>query len=86
MPRLSETARHSVTQCYINGLIDPITEMIKTGIERGELRPVDPKLATWLLLGLLYPFFHIEQATVADNGTTLADLIITTFFDGLSQP
>ncbi|ACL23366.1 TetR/AcrR family transcriptional regulator [Chloroflexus aggregans] len=86
MPRLSETARHSVTQCYINGLIGPITEMITTGIERGELRPVDPKLATWLLLGLLYPFFHIEQATVDDSSTTLADLIITTFFDGLSQP
>ncbi|MGB9739580.1 MAG: TetR/AcrR family transcriptional regulator [Chloroflexus aggregans] len=86
MPRLSESARHNVTQCYINGLIGPITQMIKTGIERGELRPVDPKLATWLLLGLLYPFFHIEQAMVDDSSTALADLIITTFFDGLSQP
>ncbi|WP_322512103.1 TetR/AcrR family transcriptional regulator [Chloroflexus sp.] len=85
MPRLSEPARVSVERCYANGLIAPITAMIRAGIERGELRPVDPHLATWLLLGMLYPFFHTEQAKIGENGEAIADLIVTTFFDGLAQ-
>lgn len=85
MPRLSEPARASVERCYANGLIAPITAMIRAGIERGELRPVDPHLATWLLLGMLYPFFHTEQAKIGENGEAIADLIVTTFFDGLAQ-
>ncbi|WP_298815662.1 TetR/AcrR family transcriptional regulator [Chloroflexus sp.] len=85
MPRLSEAARASVARCYANGLIAPISAMIRTGIERGELQPVDPHLATWLLLGMLYPFFHTEQAAVGENGAAVAELIITTFFDGLGR-
>lgn len=86
LPRLSETARASVERCYANGLIAPITAMIRAGIERGELRPVDPHVATWLLMGMLYPFFHTEQAKLGEHGEEIADLIITTFFDGLAQP
>ncbi|MGQ9774442.1 TetR/AcrR family transcriptional regulator [Chloroflexus sp.] len=86
LPRLSATARASVERCYANGLIEPISTMIRNGIERGELRPVDPHAATWLLLGMLYPFFHTDQAPAGDQGHMIADLILTTFFDGLAQP
>ncbi len=85
MPRLSESARASVERCYASGLIAPIEAMIRNGIERGELRSVDPHLATWLLLGMLYPFFHTEQAQARDHGAEIADMIVQTFFDGLAQ-
>ncbi|MFN3372560.1 MAG: TetR/AcrR family transcriptional regulator [Chloroflexus sp.] len=85
LPRLSETARTSVERCYANGLIAPMTAMIRAGIDRGELRPVDPYVATWLLMGMLYPFFHTEQTRIDEHGEAIADLIITTFFDGLAQ-
>ncbi|MEF3274959.1 MAG: TetR/AcrR family transcriptional regulator [Chloroflexus sp.] len=85
MPRLSEVARTSIARCYANGLIAPISDMIRGGIERGELQPVDPHLATWLLLGMLYPFFHTEQVAVGEHSMDIAKLIITTFFDGLSR-
>ncbi|MBO9320116.1 MAG: TetR/AcrR family transcriptional regulator [Chloroflexus sp.] len=85
LPRLSTAARASIEHCYAKGLIAPISAIIRAGIERGELRPVDPHTATWLLLGMLYPFFHTEQAKSEMHGDVIADLIITTFFDGLAQ-
>ncbi|MBO9312719.1 MAG: TetR/AcrR family transcriptional regulator [Chloroflexus sp.] len=85
LPRLSNTARANIEHCYAKGLIVPISSIIRNGVERGELRPVDPHTATWLLLGMLYPFFHTEQAEPGEHSAAVADLIITTFFDGLAQ-
>ena len=47
---------------------------------RGELRPLDPSLATWLLLGNLffYPAHAGEMA--APNDATA--LMLSIFFDG----
>jgi hypothetical protein len=55
--------------------------IIPAGVARGHLRRDAPRPATWLLLGMMYPFFapgpdheHVPQAMI--------DLLLAVFFDG----
>jgi hypothetical protein len=56
--------------------------MIEEGIERGELGPIDPQLAAWLLLGMAYPFFAPGPASTTAG---IAGEIVRVFFEGLGK-
>ncbi|MGQ9491772.1 MAG: TetR/AcrR family transcriptional regulator [Anaerolineae bacterium] len=83
MGHLSEASRADFAQMYREKFIGRIEALLQTGIARGELRPVDPGLATWLLLGMAYPFFYPGPPQPADMNEVV-DLMVTVFFDGLA--
>ncbi|MGQ9926814.1 MAG: TetR/AcrR family transcriptional regulator [Chloroflexaceae bacterium] len=84
LPRLGEATRERIQRCYASGFLEPIEAIIRDGVAQGELRPVNPHLTTWLLLGMLYPFFHTDHpcARLADEHT--ATRIVESLLDGIA--
>ena len=56
--------------------------MLAAGMERGELRPMAPGLAAWLLLGMMYPFFYAAHAGEMPASDDVVSNMLTIFFDG----
>ena len=88
MTHLSQAARAEFGRAYQNKFIHQVEEILRGGVERGELKPVNVQLATWILLGMAYPFLYPALDTTphehALGGVREAmDLMVTTFFDGL---
>lgn len=82
--KLSPQAREEFSLRYHGLFIGGIAAMMDQGVQRGELRPVDPHLAAWILLGMMYPFFNPPQETRATPPNQIVDLIIQTFFTGMT--
>lgn len=83
MVHLSAAARTSFEAIYHAQFLGQIEELLRTGITRGELRPVNVRLATWLLLGMAYPFLSPVYPDAAT--AEVVDLIVAAFFDGLGM-
>lgn len=83
MPRISERTRMAIEQSYYTHFIAPIEAIIRDGIARHELRPVEPRIVTWLLLGLIYPFFQTAHPYAIRASQDAVELIVSTFFDGV---
>lgn len=56
MVHLSESARRRFVGEYYVTFLGSIRGVIEAGIAAGELRAVDPAVAVWALLGMLYPY------------------------------
>jgi AcrR family transcriptional regulator len=84
MPRLGEKARHEFGLIYREKFIDPLTAILRQGVDSGELRAIDPHRAVWLLLGAMYPFFHPPETTRAgaDDEETAGE-VLQIFFEGV---
>ena len=82
MVHVSREARLSFEAVYYRRFLGQIQSVLQAGIERGELRPVNTQLATWLLLGMAYPFFYPSHH-LGDADETI-ELMVSVFFDGLS--
>jgi hypothetical protein len=82
MVHVSREARSSFEGVYYHRFIGQIQNVLQAGIERDELRPVNTQLATWLLLGMAYPFFYPSHH-LGDADETI-ELMVSVFFDGLS--
>ena len=82
MGHLSLEARAQFGRIYHEKFIGQVESILADGVARGELRPLDPSLATWLLLGMMYPFFYPAHAgeMAAPNDATA--LMLSIFFDG----
>lgn len=86
MAQLSEPARAAFNRSYHSRFIDKIQAMLKAGIDRDELRPVDPSVGTWALMGILYPYFFPAQANEAPPARTVIDPVLQIFLDGIAWP
>lgn len=54
--QLSEAARMTFYHSYEEKFISKIRSIFILGIEQGDFRDIDPAIATWTLLGILYPY------------------------------
>ncbi len=86
MAQLSEPARESFTHSYHTRFIDKIRAVLKRGIDQGELRPIDPQVATWALLGILYPYFFPAQAGEVPPASEVIEPVLQIFLDGIARP
>jgi AcrR family transcriptional regulator len=83
LSNLDAATRQRFLEQYHTQFIGRITAILAGGIASGEFKPFDPSLATWTLLGMLYPYFHVAPVTgVAPNDTLIQQLLMI-FFDGL---
>ena len=82
MDQLSEAARAEFSRIYHEKFIGQIEAIIAEGIQSGELRPMNTSLATWLLLGMMYPFFYAAHAGEMTSFDETTDLMLAIFFDG----
>jgi len=70
---------------YFELFIGPLGEILAAGIQSGELRPIDPHTATWVLLGMLYPLFAPRGETTPEDSAAAAELALQIFFDGINK-
>jgi hypothetical protein len=79
---LSQQAQASFNILYQETFLARFEAVLQGGVERGELRKLDPRLTTWLLLGMMYPFFTTAAIHAAPPPDQITATILTLFFDG----
>jgi AcrR family transcriptional regulator len=85
MTHLSREARAEFGRVYQIKFIHQVEEILRGGVERGELKPVNVQLATWILLGMAYPFLYPAHEHELGRVREAMDLMVMTFFDGLGK-
>jgi hypothetical protein len=85
MSQLSAAARQAFNQAYHRKFIDKIQAILQEGIQSGELRPVDPAVATWTLLGMMYPYFYPAHSDEMPEVQMVAGQLLTIYLDGMGQ-
>jgi AcrR family transcriptional regulator len=85
MPQLSGPARQSIYRAYHEKFIDRIQAIMEAGMNRKELRPIDPAIAAWTLLGMLYPYFYPIHASDLPEPANVAEAITSIFLDGIAR-
>jgi AcrR family transcriptional regulator len=84
--RLNPGDQAEFGKLYHGRFIGQLGTMLRAGMERGELRPMDPELATWMLLGMAYPFLHQGREQPAGRLEEALALMMRIFFDGAGAP
>ena len=83
MAQLSAPARAAFNRAYHEKFIDRVQAMLQAGIDRGELRPIDPSVATWTLLGMMYPYFYPAHSQDVPAPSAVLEQILTIYLDGI---
>jgi AcrR family transcriptional regulator len=84
MAHLSDQSRRSFGGRYHDRFVRHIELILNDGITAGEFRSLDPKVATWSLLGMMYPYFypvHTEDIALSDE--TIHQLV-NIFLEGVT--
>ncbi len=82
---LSPEARQAFRITYHQKFLDQIQAILQTGIDQGELRSMDPAQATWVLLGMMYPYFYPSHRREMGDPLAALDLMLTIFFEGAGK-
>ena len=81
--QLSDPARKSFGLIYQEKFIGKIEAILRLGMERGEFKPVGPEVATWAVLGIMYPYFYPARAGNGNLPDETIRQIITVYLDGI---
>jgi AcrR family transcriptional regulator len=85
-PRLSEPARSAFFKAYHERFIQRLQDMLQSGVQRGELRPLPPSVAVWALLGMLYPYFYAAHQGETVQAGEVTGYLAQIFLEGISNP
>ena len=85
MVHLSADSQKSFGEIYHSRFIQRIETMLEAGILEGQIRVVDPRVATWSLLGMMYPYFYpVHSSDVSLSEDTIGQLI-QIYLDGVAS-
>ena len=82
MAHLSQEAQTEFGHLYRDKFIGQVEDILRTGIARGNLQAMDPGVATWVLLGMMYPFFSPTHYYEQGSPEEVIELMLAIFFDG----
>ena len=85
MSNLGLEARAAFGTVYYDKFIGQIEGMLAQAVTAGELQPLDTTIATWVLLGMMYPFFYPGHNRGIGETEQAVQLILSIFFDGAAQ-
>jgi AcrR family transcriptional regulator len=85
MSNLSPQSRAYFGQIYYEKFVGQIEALLAEGVNAGELRSLDPKATTWILLGMMYPFFYPGHDREMGNPEEIIPFLVSVFFEGVSQ-
>ena len=83
--QLSPEARQQFNQEYYAQFIGKLRGLIQAGIAEGEFREMDADVATWSLLGLMYPYLYPNHFGLAVLSHEKIKLIISIYMDGIEK-
>ena len=85
MAHLSAIARQNFNKTYHDQFTGKLQNIFQDGIAKGEFRPIDPGIATWALLGIMYPYFYPAHAESTSLQPEIIRQIISIYMDGVRQ-
>ena len=77
-----DTRQHFLVE-YHSHFHGQIEAILRQGMERGELIPLDPALAARMLLGMALPILHIESGAPQTDPEAGMNTLLKIFFEGL---
>jgi len=85
MAHLSAPAQQYLQRVYQQKFFIKIQAIIQEAQARGELRTIDPEIATWILLGMMYPYLYPSSSEGAPDPLEVQENILTIFLEGISK-
>lgn len=70
---LADADRAAFNAAYQARFVQPLTDVVRAGMDAGEFTRRDPGTVVWLVLGMLYPFFSPRFR--GDQEQAVADLL-----------
>jgi AcrR family transcriptional regulator len=86
MANLSPVVRQVFDAAYQRKFLGRIQAILEDGMEAGDLRRVEPHVAAWALLGMMYPYFYPAHTSHVPPAGDMAGQLTALFLDGLSAP
>ncbi len=83
LSKVNPAARTSFNERYEEKFLAPLAGIIQTGIDLNQICDLNPHIAVWALLGLMYPFFN-REFTEDTSKEEVVRLIESIFFDGIA--
>ena len=77
--------RQEIGQKYHTLFLGSIENLLKDGIEQGEIRDLDIKQTAQLLFGMMYSYFHPQQPKYPEEIQKSTDLVLQIFFEGVEK-
>jgi len=84
MGQLSAPARKAFERIYRQKFIGKVEAILVQGMEQGEFKPIQPDIATWTLLGMMYPYFYPTHSGDAGLSGETIQQMVTVYLDGVS--
>lgn len=85
MVQLSVSSRKSFGKIYREKFIGKLTAIFQVGIESGELKSLNAEVATWALLGIMYPYFYPAHTGDKPVSANVIDEIVMIFLKGIEK-
>lgn len=82
---LSPSVRADFNIVYHAEFIGQIESILKDGMQQGEIQHTAPEMLTWILLGMMYPFFYPNTGRNSAENTVVVDTLLQIFFDGIRE-
>lgn len=84
LPHLDKDLQQEIGSLYHSQFLGTIETILKLGVQNGEIRPVEPRIAARLLIGMMYPLFHPRTFEQEQDIPESVTLMINVFFDGIT--
>ena len=85
MSQLSATSRRKFDKTYHDQFTGKLQAIFEAGVKNGEFRPIDPTIATWALLGIMYPYFYPAHSGATPVRAEIIQQIVSIYMDGVAQ-
>ena len=83
MAALSQETLEQFGRLYYAKFVGQVEAILADGVARRELRELDPRQTTWLLMGMVYPLLDAAPNADPDAEKSALALALTVFFDGV---
>jgi AcrR family transcriptional regulator len=85
MSQLSAMARKKFDKTYHDQFTGKLQAIFQAGIENREFRSMDSAVATWALLGIMYPYFYPAHTGATPVRAETIRQIISIYLNGVAQ-
>lgn len=85
MAQLSASSRKSFGKVYREKFIGKLIAIFQAGIKSGELKSLNAEVATWALLGIMYPYFYPAHTGDKPVPANVIEEIVTIFLMGIEK-
>ena len=85
MAQLSPVSRKKFDKLYRDKFIGKLTAILREGMERGEFRTLNAEVATWSLLGIMYPYFYPAHSGNRPIAPETINEIVSIYLNGMTK-